>query len=325
MGRAADHRPGCNAVGVVLDYHLHLWPHTERETPLSLEQLGSYCEAAQAAGVAEIAVTEHFFRFRQADSLLGGFWEEDEPDPSLRHSMADYWRFHARADLDAYVGCVLEAKAAGLPVVLGLEVDHYRGRMDKVAALLSGYPFDVLLGSVHWIGGWRFDHLGDPASIHEWSARRVDGTWDAYTTNLEELAASGACDVLAHPDLIKLAGRVPDAPDEWWDRIAEAASSSGMAAEVSSAGWTKPIGEQYPAVPLLRRFVARGVPLTTASDAHGLSRVADRAPDLRRLLGNVGVDTLQGYRERRPHRVPVGVGRPEEPAGVRSGKTGDSA
>jgi histidinol-phosphatase (PHP family) len=308
----------------VLDYHLHLWPHTERETPLSLEQLGDYCEAAQAAGVAEIAVTEHLFRFRQTDALLGGFWEQDEPDPALRHSVAEYWRFHAHADLDEYVGCVLEAKEAGLPVVLGLEVDHYPGRMDKVAALLSGYPFDVLLGSVHWIGGWLFDHLGDPAAIHEWSARRVDSCWDAYTANLEELAASGACDVLAHPDLIKLTGRVPDAPEEWWDRIAEAAASSGMAAEVSSAGWTKPIGEQYPAIPLLHRLVERGVPLTTASDAHGLSRVADRAPDLRRLLREAGVDTLQGYRGRRPHPVPVQAGRPEEPVSVRTGRSGGS-
>jgi histidinol-phosphatase (PHP family) len=53
--------------------------------------------------------------------------------------------------------------------------------------------------------------------------------------------------VLAHPDLIKVAGYVPDAPAEWWDRMAEAAASSGMAAEVSSAGWRKPVGEQYPA------------------------------------------------------------------------------
>ncbi len=75
---------------------------------------------------------------------------------------------------------------------------------------------------------------------------------------MEELAASGACDVLAHPDLIKVAGYVPDAPAEWWDRIAEAAVASGMAAEVSSAGWRKPVGEQYPALGLLERFVARG-------------------------------------------------------------------
>ena len=205
--------------------------------------------------------------------------------PALAESWREYYTFHATADLDAYVACAQEAKAAGLPIVIGLEVDYYEGRMDDVAGLLAGYPFDVLLGSVHWVGAWRFDDLDDPASMAEWSVREVDACWDAYTEALEELAASGVCDVLAHPDLIKVAGHAPAAPDEWWDRIAEAAASSGMAAEVSSAGWRKPVGEQYPAAGLLERFVARGVPLTTASDAHRLEHVADRADDLRAVLG----------------------------------------
>jgi histidinol-phosphatase (PHP family) len=219
--------------------------------------------------------------------------------------MAEYWEFHATADLDDYVRCAQEAKDAGLPVVIGLEVDYYEGRMDDVAALLSGYPFDVLLGSVHWVGAWRFDDLADPVSMAEWSTRQVDDCWEAYTWAMEELAASRSCDVLAHPDLIKVAGHVPDAPAEWWDRIAEAASGSGMAAEVSSAGWRKPVGEQYPAAGLLERFVARGVPLTTASDAHHLVHVADRADDLRAVLATVGAEVLQGYSARVPRAVPV--------------------
>ena len=92
------------------------------------------------------------------------------------------------------------------------------------------------------------------------------------------------CDVFAHPDLVKIAGRVPAVPDEFYDRITEAAVRSGMAAELSSAGWRKPVGEEYPAPPLLERFVRAGVPLTTASDAHTLPDVADRADDLRGLL-----------------------------------------
>ena len=289
----------------MLDYHLHLWPHHEHDTPLRVEQLAEYCERAQAAGVTELALTEHLFRFRQADALLGGFWDDGRVSPALAESMADYWKFHATVDLDAYVSCALEAKEAGLPVVIGLEVDYYEGRMDDVARLLAGYPFDVLLGSVHWVGGWRFDDLDDPVSMGEWSVREVDACWDAYAEAMEELAASGACDVLAHPDLIKVAGYVPDAPDEWWDRIAEAASSSGMAAELSSSGWRKPVGEQYPAQGLLDRFVARRVPLTTASDAHHLDHVAHRADDLRALLASVGVSELRGYRARSPHAVPV--------------------
>ncbi len=256
--------------------------------------------------MSEIALTEHLFRFVQADRLLRGFWD-DEPDAALRASMVSYWEDHARADLDAYVDCVLEAKAQGLPVVLGLEVDYYRGRMDDVQRLLAGYPFDVLLGSVHWIGVWRFDDLSDDVSMQEWSARDVDKAWDDYALSIEELAASGVCDVLAHPDLIKVAGFKSGAPEECFDRLAEAAAISGMAAECSSAGLRKPVGEVYPAPPLLERFAAAGVPFTTASDAHRADHVADRSSELFELLAASGITSLQAYSKRRPVSVPLAV------------------
>ncbi|MHB8681957.1 MAG: PHP domain-containing protein [Acidimicrobiales bacterium] len=291
----------------MLDYHLHLWPHGQQATGPTLDQVAAYCEQAAAAGVREVALTEHLFRFVQADHLLRGFWDDD-PDPGLAASMQRYWDAHAHADLDAYVTCVLEAKAAGLPVVLGLEVDYYRGRMDDVAALLAGYPFDVLLGSVHWIGAWRFDDIGDDVSMAQWSARSVDEAWDQYTGAMEELAASGTCDVLAHPDLVKVAGHRPMSPEECWERLAEAAASSGMAAEVSSAGWRKPVGEAYPAPGLLQRFAARGVPFTTASDAHRVGEVAQRAGELAALLAGAGVGQLRAFRARRPHDVALEAG-----------------
>lgn len=288
----------------MLDYHLHLWPHGTPASQPTLDELAAYCEAAAAAGVGEIALTEHLFRFRQADAALAGFWDDD-PNPVLRASLAGYWNEHAHADLDAYVEAVLEAKAAGLPVVLGLEVDHYAGRMDKVAALLEGYPFDVLLGSVHWVGAWGFDQLGDPVIDAEWDARSIESVWDAYTGALEELAASGVCDVLAHPDLAKLSGRRPTVPDEWYDRMAEAAVAAGMAAEVSSAGWRKPVGEAYPAPALLSRFRKAGVPATTASDSHGLGDVASRSADLRAMLADAGYETLTSFRTRTAEQVPI--------------------
>ena len=288
----------------MLDYHLHLWPHSQSDAQATVEQVAAYCEQATAAGLTEIAVTEHLFRFTQAKDLLGRFWD-DLPGEVLRPGMAAYWDHHARVDLDAYVEVVEAVKAAGLPVVLGLEVDYYQDRMDEVAALLADYPFDVLLGSVHWLGAWRFDVLNDPLVLAEWDVRDIDAVWEEYTRAMEELGASGVCDVFAHPDLVKIAGRVPAVPDEFYDRITEAAVRSGMAAELSSAGWRKPCDQEYPAPPLLKRFVDRGVPLTTASDGHVLPDVADRADSLRDLLAGAGVTTLQGYRRRRPYEVPV--------------------
>lgn len=291
-------------MGSLLDYHLHLWPHGEADSTVTLEQIAAYCDRAAAVGVTEIAITEHLFRFAQADAVLGGFWDED-PDPTLRATMGAYWAEHARADLDAYVGTVLAAKDAGLKVVLGLEVDHYAGRMDKVAALLNGYPFDVLLGSVHWLGAWGFDNYEDPVVSAEWDARSVEDVWDRYAVALEELASSGVCDVVAHPDLAKVTGRRPAMLEEYHDRMAETIVRNGLVAEVSSAGWRKPAAEAYPAPDLLARLGAAGVPVTTASDAHRLSEVGVGLDDLRPLLATAGYRFVTAYRARRP--VPVAL------------------
>ena len=291
----------------MLDYHLHLWPHGDRARQPTVDELAAYCERAQRQGITEIAVTEHLFRFVQADAAgLGGQWDDDRTaSPALKAQAADYWREHNHADLDAYVEAALEAKAAGLPIVLGLEVDYYEGRMDRVRELLDGYPFDVLLGSVHWIGAWLFDIIESSVAQAEWDVRGTEQAWDAYTRAIEELSASGAIDVLAHPDLCKVADRRPATPDEFHDRIAEAAAASGIAAEVSSAGWRKPCNEAYPAPPLLARFNRRGVPVTTASDAHTVGQVAYRAQDLKPLLAAAGYTELVAFDARTPRAVEI--------------------
>jgi histidinol-phosphatase (PHP family) len=298
----------------VLDYHVHFWPHAERasSTEYRIERLAEYCERAAASGVEEIAVTEHFFRFEAGRAAVGPFWA-GEADEVLATRIESYFDHHATADLDEYVEAALAAKRAGLPIVLGLEVDYYPGRMDDVARLLAGYPFDVLLGSVHWLGTWMFDDIGDPVAEREWERRGTEVAWRSYTEALEELAATGACDVLAHPDVVKVTGRRPSAAllDECYDRMAEAAAGSGMAAEISSAGWRKPVAEAYPAKDLLTRFYDRAVPVTTASDSHGPAHVAGRVGELAELAAGAGYSSLRAFRERRGRDVPLyGSARP---------------
>ena len=291
----------------MLDYHLHLLRHGE-DGPYRAEDVRAYAGAAAARGVEEICITEHLFRFRQADRLLHGWWDGD-PDARLRHQTQGYWTAHATGDLDAYVEAVLEAadgqgadgEGGGARIRLGLEVDYYPGRMDEVAGLLAGYPFDLLLGSVHWLGAWGFDQVGDPVVDHQWALREIEAVWDDYVSAIEELAATGTTDVLAHPDLAKVSGARPAGdPGPWWDRLAKAAADNGLAAEVNSAGWRKPAAEAYPAPGLLARFRAAGVPVTTASDAHELGLVADGIDRLRPLLEGAGYTRLVAFAGRRP-------------------------
>jgi histidinol-phosphatase (PHP family) len=289
----------------VIDYHVHLWRH-EPHLPLqaTVDQLGEYCAHAARLGVTELAVTEHTSRFRQFDALVRGWWDED-PSPQRRAEMSRIWDEELGADLDQYVSTALAAKAAGLPVVIGLEVDYIPGRMDKVASLLAGYPFDVLLGSVHWIGAWLFDVLEAAEAQRDWQTWGVERAWADYTRCLEELAATRTVDVLAHPDVVKVAGYRPAVPDEFYDRIAEAARSCGLAAELNSSGWRKPCAEAYPAPPLLARFHQYGVPVTTASDGHQRDHVSWRIGDLTAMARDAGYSEISVFRGRERQSRPL--------------------
>jgi histidinol-phosphatase (PHP family) len=288
----------------VLDYHLHLWPHEESSVDYHLEQVAAYCEEAATQGVSEIALTEHAFRFREIRATVGSFWERWGYEPTSQ-LMADYFDFHARNALEDYVTLAQAAKDAGLPVKIGLEVDYYADQMDDVGVLLAQYPFDVLIGSVHWLNTWQFDVLDDPDQMAQWHTRDVATIWNDYADAFTGLVASGVVDVVAHPDVIKVAGFVPESTTDVWERMAVAAAAGNVAVECSSAGWFKPVGEQYPAGGLLDRFVAAGVDFTTASDAHRLERVGARSADLAALLEARGVHQLASFDARQKSLVPL--------------------
>jgi histidinol-phosphatase (PHP family) len=133
----------------------------------------------------------------------------------------------------------------------------------------------------------------------------VDRVWRDYTQSVEELAGTGTVDVLAHPDLAKVAGHRPPALTEFYDRIAEAARSCGLAAELSSAGWRKPCAEPYPADSLLTRFYDSGVPITTASDAHQVADISWRITDLTAMALAVGYSQVTAFlgRKRTPRPI----------------------
>jgi histidinol-phosphatase (PHP family) len=288
----------------VIDYHLHLWPHSESSVWFQLDQIAAYCDEAARHGVTELAITEHASRFTDVLAAVGPFWQRWGHEPTSP-VLAEYLDFHARNSLEQYVALVQAAKDEGLPVKIGLEVDYYEGQMDVVSALLAQYPFDVLIGSVHWLGTWQFDDIDNEVHMHQWTVRDWDQCWADYARAIDELCAANAVDVLAHPDLIKVAGHYPSRSSDYWDQMAESAARAGVSMECSSAGWKKPVGEQYPAQGYLDRLVAQGLTFTTASDAHHLERVGERANDLAELLEARGVHELATYSARARQMTPL--------------------
>src|SRR5207302_11099262 len=109
---------------------------------------------------------------------------------------------------DPYVGAILAAKERGVPVKLGRDVDYELGGEEEARALLDPYPWDYLLGSIHFIGDQAVD--GTPRLI---DAVGVDAAWEQYFELLGRAARSRLFDSLSHPDLVKIFGHRVDGFD----------------------------------------------------------------------------------------------------------------
>lgn len=288
-----------------VDSHVHLQPHGEAP-PITRERIELYVESARAHGVDRIAFTEHLFRFREAFDLLHGWWEADRANPALAEATQRYLEDEASSSVAEYVRVVEEAKSAGLPVLLGLEMDWFAGQGEKLSRFLAPYDWDIVLGSVHWIGAWGFDS-GSGAAYAEWERRDIDSVFADYAALLSDLAASGLCDVLAHPDLPKLFGHRPSTFTPLHEAIVAAAVDAGCAVEINSNGYNKPVAEAYPALPVLERARAAELPITFASDAHEPERVGERFDDLAALAVRAGYDEFISFEQRRraTHAMPA--------------------
>jgi histidinol-phosphatase (PHP family) len=288
----------------MIDLHTHLWRHERGAVLPTYDGLARWCEHAARAGVGQLAITEHCHRFEEVIAVARPRGRRAGRD-DLSAAADRVWEQERGAHLDEYVALLTDAQARGLPILVGLEVDHLPGADEPIRDLLAAYPFDVLLGSVHWLGDWLFDAYGDPTFAAEWERRSVDDAWDAYVDAVVDLAEAGHVDVIAHVDVIKVAGLVPADRAAREDRLVAALAAADVVVEVSSAGWRKPVGEPYPSPRLLERLHGAGVSFTTASDAHEASLLGDRFDELYRVLGATGVDTLTTFARRHPRRVAI--------------------
>jgi histidinol-phosphatase (PHP family) len=264
---------------VIVDYHMHLRAPDE-SLDHSLEGVERFVDRAAELGIDELGFTEHVYYFEETRRL----WT------------VPYHLERCVYPIGPYVDAVVEAKRRGLPVKLGLEVDYVPGREEETRELLEPYPWDYLIGSIHFVGMAGID--GEPSLVGEVGPERA---WTAYYETLAAAARSGLFDTLAHPDLVKMYG-----PELDWDWHAVAGSLDGVAIEVSSAGLHKRHGKLYPNPALLREARDRGIRITLASDAHvpeNVGRDLDRAVEHARTAG---YETVTVFDRREARQEPLG-------------------
>ena len=239
-----------------------------------------FVETAAERAIDEIGFTEHVYYFEQTRQL----W-------SLPYHLE-----RCAYDIEPYVDAVLEAKRRGYPVKLGIEVDYEPGLEGETAEALQPYPWDYILGSIHFLDGLGIDQ--EPSLV---GSLREKAAWSRYYEALEDAARSGLFDSLAHPDIVKFFGQEID-----WDWGAVARSLNGVALEISSAGLHKPHGKLYPNADLLAAGREQGLPITLASDAHvpqNVGRDLDRAIEHARAAG---YETVTVFDRREARQEPLG-------------------
>jgi histidinol-phosphatase (PHP family) len=278
---------------MLTDYHLHLRPDesdTTFEQYFTAENAARYRAAADAAGIEELGVSEHVYRFRQALDL----WS---------HPL---WLENGKDDLDAYCEFVRTTSLR-----LGVECDYVPGAEERTREMLEARDFDYVVGSVHFIGEGdaAVDH--DGFDVWEHPDASAEEIWTRYFEHFDRCARSGLFDILAHPDLVKVWGKGRPLPEgdlrRFYEPAVEAIVAGGSAVELSTAGLRKPVGELYPALDFARLVVEAGVPFALSSDAHLPEQVGfgyDRAVE---FLDGLGVGEIAVFEKRRRRLEPLGA------------------
>ncbi|MHB0885832.1 MAG: histidinol-phosphatase [Bacillota bacterium] len=258
------------------DYHVHI-----EKGPYRRPWLDRFVRRAAARGLAELGVSEHLYRFKQAAGLLNNSWENRRRTQDLDRYFALLEEARAGGPDDQRDGPDDQRDGLAVPLRIGIEFDYVPETEEAIGRLLDRYPFDYRIGSVHWLGDVGFD-LGP--DIPFWKNGDIRRNYADYFAMLSRLARSGLADIVGHPDVIKVFGhRPPDGADDarrageadtaaflrpLYDRAAEEFAAAELAAEVSTAGLRKPVGEMYPAPAFLAALRAHGVPIVISSDAH---------------------------------------------------------
>lgn len=248
------------------DYHTH--------TPLCMHAEGSpesFIDAALSAGVSEYGISDH--------APVGeGFFDD--------------WRM-LDSQMPVYIEWIERAKAHAadrIPVRAGLECDWLPGCESWVSDLRGRYPWDYLIGSVHYLADqWDFDN---PKWLGKWAETDVEEVWQCYWHSYAAMADSGLFDVLAHPDLIKKFGYRPEGDlSRFYEPVIDVIATSGCIVELNTAGWHKPCAEQYPHSSFLELARDAGIDLIISSDAHSPAEVARDFSEAKQIAW------AAGYRE----------------------------
>lgn len=198
-----------------------------------------------------------------------------------------------------------------IDVRVGLEGDYIEGWEEKIEQIITGYPWDYVIGSVHFLGEW---DVSDFRQVHNWEEKDVFAVYTQYYDAVTKAAQTGLYDFLGHLDVIKRFGYKPG-PELEQETIAlerralAAVKEAGIAIELNASGLSKPCAEMFPSERILQAAIEMGIPLTVGSDAHDPQKLSEHLDQARALLYELGVRELATFEGRKRTMIPLEAGQ----------------
>ena len=269
------------AKGMLIDYHTH-----HARCGHAVGQLEDYVVSALNQGMEQIGLSDHMPLLHVSD--------KDNPDSAMPMEELPRYVEEALALKEKYKGRI--------EVRVGLEGDYVEGYEDKIERIVNGYPWDYVIGSVHFLGTW---DVTDFRQVNRWEGRRVVDVYEQYFDAIAKAAATGFYDYIGHIDAIKRFGYRPEEDvTALEDAALQAVKQHDLAFELNTAGFYAPCKEMYPSVSILERASACGIPVTYGSDAHHPDKVGQKGAEAQEMLKKAGYTHLAVFAERKREMKP---------------------
>jgi len=221
-------------------------------------------------------------------------------------AFTDHDRYHAGIDFDEITR--LRERNPDLRIRAGIELDNdpVHSPAGRKWIEKNWDKLDFVLGSVHFLE--RVDQMFDslPDGEGQFEGRNIDEMYADYFRRLRELIATGLVDSLAHLDLIKIHGHRPTADiGTLVNETLEFIRERNLAIELSTAGWRKPVNELYPSDSIIELAMDKGIPFTTASDAHSHVQLGENFSRLADKMTELGIRQVCTFEKHKRAEVPL--------------------
>jgi histidinol-phosphatase (PHP family) len=221
-------------------------------------------------------------------------------------ALTDHDRYHAGIEFDEIDR--LRERNPDLRIRAGIELDNDPVHSASGRKWIERHwnKLDFVLGSVHFLD--RADQMFDslPQGAAQFDRRNIDAIYADYFRRIRELVETGLVDCLAHLDLIKIHGYRPNADIAGLiDETLELISRRNLAVEFSTAGWRKPVNEPYPSDSIIELATEKGIPFTTASDAHSHVQLGENFERLARKMTDLRIRQVCVFQEHKRTELPL--------------------